>query len=71
LQEKEKLLPKGGVGSCRAIYAMEDYRFKGGKDQRKELVPVIYLLCERKGYLPLGIGLYRLVHHDDSLQAFN
>lgn len=53
------------------MYVMEDYRFKGGKDQRKELLPVIYLICERKGYLPLGIGLYRLVHHDDILQAFS
>jgi hypothetical protein len=70
LMEKEKSLPKGAVPACRALYAMEDYKFKMGKEQRRELVPVIYLLCERKGYLPLGIGLYRLVHHDDILQAF-
>jgi hypothetical protein len=45
---------------CKAIYIMEDYEFK--KENRKELVPVIYLLLERKSYLPLGIGIYRIVH---------
>lgn len=42
---------------------MEDYKFKKGKDAaRKELVPVIYLLVERKNYLPLGIGVYKIIH---------
>jgi hypothetical protein len=46
---------------------MEDHKFKQEKDQRRELVPVIYLLCERKAYLPVGVGVYRIVQHDDSL----
>jgi hypothetical protein len=41
---------------------MEDYKFIKGKDERKELVPIIYLLIERKLYLPLGIGVHKIVH---------